>query len=112
MYLSTKSSSIAAITAAELLLGVELATKRRRDRRRVRVEAILLALPVQDYDLEVARVHASLMAFARRAGTQRGAHDLIIAATALTTSRTVLTTDPTGFEGLPGVASRGPAKPK
>ena len=37
-------------------------------------------------------------------GRPRGAHDLIIAATARVTSRTVITADPSGFDGLPGVS--------
>jgi predicted nucleic acid-binding protein len=41
-------------------------------------------------------------------GTPRGAHDLIIAATARATSRTVVTSDRTGFIDLPGVNVRRP----
>lgn len=98
--------AIAAITAAELLVGVELADGRRRGRRRRFVEAILETIPAEPYDLETARVHASLLAHTRRAGRQRGAHDLLIAATGLRTNRTVVTTDVAGFEDLPGVRLR------
>jgi tRNA(fMet)-specific endonuclease VapC len=99
--------AIAAVTAAELLVGVELADTRRRKRRSAFVEAVLSLVPIQDYDLDVARAHAVLLAHARRAGRSRGAHDLIIAATAVARGRTVVTVDPSGFEDLPGVRVRG-----
>jgi tRNA(fMet)-specific endonuclease VapC len=57
----------------------------------------------------VARSHARLLAHARRSGQVRGAHDLVIAATALARERTILTADRSGFSGLPGVAVRAPA---
>lgn len=98
--------AIAAITAAELLVGVELADVRRRPRRFAFVEDILSAIPVESYDLDVAREHALLLAHTRRAGRARGAHDLIIAATALCRDRIVVTADPAGFEGLPGITVR------
>lgn len=43
----------AAITAAELLVGVELADRRRRKARQRYVEAILASVPVENNDLEV-----------------------------------------------------------
>lgn len=99
--------AIAAITAAELLVGVELADVARRDTRGAFVEDILATIPVEEYDLDVARAHARLLAHVRRTGTPRGAHDLIIAATATATGRTVVTADATGFEQLPDVAVLG-----
>lgn len=98
--------AIAAVTAAELLVGVELAGGRHRHQREEYVAALLAALPVIDYDSEVAVVHAELLVAARRAGRPRGAHDLIIAATARTTRRVVVTADRAAFEGLPGVQTR------
>lgn len=95
--------AISAVTVAELLVGVRLATARHRDRRRAYVDAVLAAIPVTDYDANVALVHAELLAAVRKAGRPRGAHDLIIAATARATNRTVVTADLTAFEGLPGV---------
>ena len=98
--------AIAAITAAELLVGVELADPARRPGRQALVDAVLEGLPVEDYDLEVARAHARLLAHARRSGRARGAHDLVVAATGLARARTVVTADRSGFSGLPGVAVR------
>jgi tRNA(fMet)-specific endonuclease VapC len=101
--------ALAAITAAELLVGVELADARRRHRRGMYVEGLLGAIPVEPYDLGVARVHAELLAHARRSGRPRGAHDLLIAATALERGRTIVTADAGGFDGLPGVEVRSAA---
>lgn len=97
---------MAAVTAAELLLGVELADRRRRRARERYVADVLGTIPVEIYDLEVARTHATLLAHVRRAGHARGAHDLIIAATALARDRTVVTMDERGFTGLPGLTVR------
>jgi tRNA(fMet)-specific endonuclease VapC len=92
--------SISAMTAAELWVGVELADARRRPRRATFVEQVLMTIPVEDYDLETARVHAALLADARRAGRARGAHDLVIAATAIARRRELVTHDRRGFEDI------------
>ena len=98
--------ALAAITAAELLVGVRLADRRRKPKRRKFVEELLSRIPVEAYDLDTARVHAELLAHARAEGEVRGAHDLLIAATARARARTVVTADATGFSGLPGVEVR------
>lgn len=99
--------SIAAITAAELLVGVELADGRRREARAEFVEALLTTISVDDYDLDVARAHGAILAEVRRDGRPRGAHDLIVAATARAREREVVSSDAAGFLGLAGVAVRG-----
>lgn len=99
--------AIAAITAAELLVGELLADgERRRAKRRRFVDELLATLPVEPYDLAVARAHAELLAHTKRTGTPRGAHDLLIAATARAHGRTVVTADIAGFDGLPEVSLR------
>ena len=98
--------AIAAITAAELLVGVHLADRGRKPGRRKFVDDLLLSLPVEVYDLDVARAHAELLTHARKEGRLRGAHDLVIAATARARERTVVTADAAGFEGLPSVLVR------
>jgi len=96
--------AIAAISAAELLVGVELADADRRPGRAAYVDDVLATVPVEEYTLEVAAAHARLLAHVRRTGRSRGAHDLIIAATAVATGRTVLTSDASAaFADLPGV---------
>jgi tRNA(fMet)-specific endonuclease VapC len=95
--------AIAALTVAELMLGVELASEAHRERRRSFVDAVLSVLPVEAYDLDVARAHAALLAHTRRTGRPRGAHDLMIAATAVARRRGVVSDDGPGFADLPGV---------
>jgi len=100
--------AIAAITVAELGVGIELATGRRKSNRRAFYDDLLETLPVIDYDIDVAVAHTALLVAVRRAGRPRGAHDLIIAATARATARVVVTSDRTGFDDLPGVTLRAP----
>ena len=100
--------AIAAITVAELGVGVALATGRRKATRRAFLDDVLETLPVIDYDIDVATAHTILLVAVRRSGRPRGAHDLIIAATARATGRTVVTSDRTGFDDLPGVTIRAP----
>lgn len=95
--------SIAAVTYAELLHGVEMADGRRRQKRQTFVEAVAAAVPIIAYDRRVAARHATLLAAVQQAGRPRGAHDLIIAATAASYDLTVVTSDPSGFKNLPGV---------
>ena len=95
---------IAAITVAELRTGIELATERHRAARAEFLVKVLETLPVEPYDLAAAEVHGRLLAYVHRTGTKRGAHDLMIAATAVATKRIVLTTDRSAnFQDLPGV---------
>jgi tRNA(fMet)-specific endonuclease VapC len=85
---------LSAITASELLHGVHRADGAlRRGRRERFVESILTDLPVLPFDLDVARVHSRLWADLRGRGETIGAHDLIIAATALVHDLTVLSRD-------------------
>jgi tRNA(fMet)-specific endonuclease VapC len=95
--------AVAAITVAELRVGVQLGRGARREKRERFVGAVLDSVSIEPYDLEVAEAHATLLAHARRAGTPRGAHDLIIAATARARERKVVSLDRGGFGGLPGV---------
>lgn len=87
--------------------GVQLAKGRRRDKRERFVAAILDAVSIEPYDLEVAEAHALLLGLVRRVGTPRGAHDLIIAATARARKRQVVSLDRSGFAELPGVSRAG-----
>lgn len=95
--------AIAAVTLAELRAGARLADGRRAAQRSGFVDAVASGIPILGYDAAVAEVHAGLLAHVRRQGRPRGAHDLIIAATARAAGRAVLTADPSGFHDLPGV---------
>jgi tRNA(fMet)-specific endonuclease VapC len=97
---------ISAITAMELLVGVERADQARRQQRALHVDAVLASVPVVDYTLDIARVHARLTVAAMRSGKLRSAHDMIVAATAAAESRVLLTTDGSAdFADLPGVVA-------
>ncbi|GGK78407.1 hypothetical protein Sme01_22940 [Sphaerisporangium melleum] len=99
--------AIAAITVAELLVGVEMADAARRPNRQAFVDDVLALIPVEEYTTDVARVHARLMAHVRRVGKTRGAYDLLIAATAAATARTIVTMDSSAaFDDLPGVRAQ------
>jgi tRNA(fMet)-specific endonuclease VapC len=98
--------AISAVTASELLVGVELADDVHRKRRREMVEGVIERVEIIAFDVEIARHHAGLVAHARRSGPPRGAHDLQIAATAQTTGRLLVTTDAHAFDDLPGVNVR------
>jgi tRNA(fMet)-specific endonuclease VapC len=86
-----------------LKVGVQLAKGRRRATRERFVAAVLDAVSIEPYELDVADAHAVLLAHVRRSGTPRGAHDLIIAATARARERQVVSLDRGGFAGLPEV---------
>jgi len=67
----------------------------------------LAVTPVVDYTTSVVEHHAELLAHLQRTGQARGAHDLIIAATARATGRTLVTTDGRArFDDLPEVEVR------
>lgn len=95
--------AVSAVTVAELRVGAHLGKGRRRRQREHFIASILDAISVETYDVEVAAVHAELLAHVSRTGTPRRAHDLIIAATARARDREVVTLDRRGFADLPGV---------
>lgn len=95
---------ISAITVSELLMGVQMAnTAARRLKRSAFVEAILAKIPAIDFTEEIARLHAEIYATLAKEGKMIGAHDLIIAATALTHDYPVLTQNKSEFSRVPGL---------
>ena len=90
--------AVAAITASELLHGIHGADdEARRSRREAWVEGLLSRMPVIPFDLLAARAHARLSARSRSQGLTVGAHDLLIAATALARGLEVITRDERSF---------------
>ena len=86
--------AIPAIAVAEYLAGTLLTSDPgRAAAQRAFLHEVLDVLPVRDYDRDVAEHHAALLAHVQHTGSKRGAHDLIIAATARAADRTLLTTD-------------------
>jgi len=98
--------AIAAITIAELLVGVQLADGSHRAARQGFVDDVIDVIPIVDYDATIATSHAELLVAVRRQGRPRGAHDLIIAATAKATQREVVSADSSAYDDLPGIAVR------
>jgi tRNA(fMet)-specific endonuclease VapC len=94
---------IAAITASELLHGVHRATEGHRGRREAFVEAVLAAFPTLSFDLLVARVHARLWAGLASSGNEVGAHDRLVAATAMSAGWRVGTANVRHFDRIPGL---------
>lgn len=104
-----EEGAMASVTASELLVGVHRAdTSARRVRREAFVEAILVAIPVVPFDLGTARVHAQLSAQLAATGRPIGAHDLLIAATALAKGYRILTDNLRDFQRVPGLAVQQP----
>jgi tRNA(fMet)-specific endonuclease VapC len=94
---------IAAITASEMLHGVHRATEEHRGRREAFVEAVLSAFPTLPFDLLVARTHARLWASLVSSGSEVGAHDRLIAATAMAAGWRVGTANMRHFERIAGL---------
>lgn len=95
---------ITAITASELLHGVERAHETaRKARRQQHVEQILAALTVQPFDLAQARVHARLWADLEARGQMIGPHDLQIAAAGLALGHEVGTLNVQEFQRVAGL---------
>jgi len=92
---------IAAITASELLHGVHRATPEHRARREAFVEGVLAAFPPLAFDLLAARAHARLWAGLATAVTDVGAHDRLVAATAIAAGWRVGTANIRHFERVP-----------
>ncbi|HXV62256.1 MAG TPA: PIN domain-containing protein [Vicinamibacteria bacterium] len=96
--------AISAITASELLHGVHRARgEARRGRRQAFVEGLLSSIPVISFDLVAARAHARIWAKLAARGVTVGAHDLLIAATAVSRGMDVVTHDTRSFPKVPGL---------
>jgi tRNA(fMet)-specific endonuclease VapC len=98
---SDEEVGIAAITAAELLHGVHRASTEHRVRREAFVEAVLAAFPPLPFGLLAARAHAQIWAGLAAAGQDVGAHDRLVAATAITSGWRVGTANLRHFDRIP-----------
>ena len=95
---------ICTITAAELLHGVYLAdTAARRLKRSSFVEKAIQYYPIYPFDLAAARIYAKLWSSLRARKVDLGAHDLIIAATAVSLGFSVATLNRRDYERIEGV---------
>jgi tRNA(fMet)-specific endonuclease VapC len=94
---------IAAITASELLHGVHRATPHYRARREAFVEAVIAAFPPLPFELLTARAHARIWAELAAAGQGTGAHDRIVAATAVAAGWRIGTANLRHFDRIAGL---------
>jgi predicted nucleic acid-binding protein len=99
--------AIASVSVAEYRVGIEMADTADRAAERARaLVAITSAVDVLDYTQATAAHHGRLLAHVCRSSSPRGAHDLIIAAHAAQTGRTILSRDARArFGELPGVSA-------
>lgn len=102
---SNEVVSFSIITASELLHGVHRApTAQIRQRRSAFVEELLVNFVVLPIDLVVARKHAEISAVMGASGKPIGAHDLLIAATALASGDKIVSRDARSFPNIPGLS--------
>jgi tRNA(fMet)-specific endonuclease VapC len=95
---------VSVITVSELLTGVHRADSEvRRARRSAFVEAIIGGITALDFTTEIARVHAELWSDLAVRGRPIGAHDLIIAATAVAYDLSLLTDNVDEFTRIPAL---------
>ena len=103
--------AISAITASELLSGVERSRDvAKRAERAEDVNDIIESFQVIAFGLNEARQHARIWAMLKSAGKMIGAHDLIIAATALASGASVATLNQKEFKRVSGLTLEPVAK--
>jgi tRNA(fMet)-specific endonuclease VapC len=99
-----RDRAISVVTASELLHGVHRARSgTARARRSAFVEHLLSAVDPLPITTAVARAHAEAWARLEEEGNLIGAHDLWIAATALSHGMDVATTNARDFNRVPGL---------
>ncbi|MBI4698496.1 MAG: type II toxin-antitoxin system VapC family toxin [Nitrospirae bacterium] len=95
---------ISVITASELLHGVHRAdSEKRRLQREAFVEKVIETFPIYPFDLSAARIYARVWATLARKGITIGAHDLIIASTAVSLGFSVVTSDMRDYSKIRGL---------
>ena len=95
---------LSAITVSEVLHGLHRArTDDQRTHRESFIEQLLADFPVIPFDLAIARLHARLGAQLAARGVIVGAHDLLIAATALALDASLATRDERSFPKIRGL---------
>ena len=99
-----EDAAISVVTASELLHGVHrVAAGARAAKAEAFVEGLLALLPVLGFDIDEARAHARLSADLQARGVTVGAHDLLIAATAIANDYRIMTRDVRSFPKIRGL---------
>jgi len=95
---------LSVITVSELLHGVHRAdSRKRRLKRSAYVEKVIELFPVYPFDLGAARIYAEIWANLLGRGFQVGAHDLLIASTALSLGFSVASFNKRHFDRIEGL---------
>ncbi len=95
---------ISAITVSELLHGVHRAdSEKRRVKREAYVEKVIEIFPIYSFDLSAARIYARIWANLAKKGLSIGAHDLMIASTAISLGFSVATSDMRDYGKIKGL---------
>lgn len=92
---------VCSVVAAELAYGV---AKSGSERNRQALEMFLAPLEILSFDEAALWVYGSLRAELERKGTPIGAHDMMIAAHALSQQSTLVTNNTREFARVPGLA--------
>jgi tRNA(fMet)-specific endonuclease VapC len=102
--LGERGRAISVITASELLHGVHRASDdRTRAKRQAFAEHLISSIEPLPITTPVARAHAEIWAGLERSGKVIGAHDMWIAATAVSHGMEVATANAIEFERVPGL---------
>ena len=101
--LGEEERAISVITVSELLHGVLRASGATRARRHAFVEHLLAGIQAIPITEPVARIHADIWSGLADRGEPIGAHDLWIAATAITHGLAIATRNKTHFDRIPGL---------
>jgi|SRR3972149_2263240 len=95
---------LSAITVSELLHGVHRAdSESRRLKREAFVQKVIDTFPVYPFDISAARIYADVWASLLKKGVSIGAHDLLIAATAISLGFSVATHNVRDFKKIKGL---------
>jgi tRNA(fMet)-specific endonuclease VapC len=95
---------LSVISVSELLHGVHRAdSKKRRLKRSAFVEKVIELFPIYPFDLAAARIYAEVWAHLLAKGVQIGAHDLMIASTAMSLGFSVASIDKRHFDKIEGL---------
>jgi tRNA(fMet)-specific endonuclease VapC len=95
---------LSVISISELLHGVHRADSNKRQlKRSAYVEKVIELFPIYPFDLTAARIYSEIWAHLLAKGIQVGAHDLMIAATAMSLGFSVASIDKRHFNKIDGL---------
>jgi tRNA(fMet)-specific endonuclease VapC len=95
---------LSVISISELLHGVLRAdSNKRRLKRSAYVEKVIELFPIYPFDLTAARIYAEVWVHLLAKGIQVGAHDLLIASTAMSLGFSVVSADKRHFDKIDGL---------